>query len=399
MSEIPSTETPEASVLGGVRILALFGGAHLFGQERANLEVMRTVNKAGAEVRLIVDERYAGGEMEGELARLGFSFTRARFSVHWHYAVRNPRYFFFNLSALRSTARALRQEIRDWRPTHLYLMNWNYFASGFFAFRSTRLPLIFRAGDLLPDHSPLHRWLTRQLLRRACLLVCNSEFLKRDMMRLGAPPQQLRVIHNHPPLRPAAPETEPPPATPGVTLLFIGQVARHKGIAILVDAAREMILAGNDITLWIAGESTWGDPLEEQLKEEVTRNNLQGRIVFLGKRRDIPELLARADIHICPSVVDDPSPNVILEAKREGVPSVAFPVGGIPELIEHKVDGFLCRSASREALIEGVTYFVQNPQARQAAALAARQSYETSFGFPRFQREWAEIFRETMPSC
>lgn len=399
MSEIPRDEVHELSALGGVRILALFGGAHLFGQERANLEVMRTVNMAGAEVRLIVDERYVGGEIDDELTRLGFPFTRGRFTVHWHYAIRNPRHFFFNLSALRSTARALRQEIRDWRPTHLYLMNWNYFASGFFAFRSTRVPLIFRAGDLLPDHSPFHRWLTRQLLRRARLVVCNSEFLKRDMMRLGAPAAQLRVIHNHPPLRPAASKPEPPPATQGITVLFIGQVARHKGVVVLVDSVREMISAGNDITLWIAGESTWGDPLEKQLEQAVARDNLQGRVVFLGKRGDIPELLARADIHVCPSVVDDPSPNVILEAKRAGVPSVAFPAGGIPELIEHRVDGFLCRETSQEALIEGLTYFVHDPAVRQAAGRAARLSYETTFGFPRFQREWADVFRDTMPSC
>jgi len=229
------------------------------------------------------------------------------------------------------------------------------------------------------------------------MIVCNSEFLKRDLLRLGAPETQLRVIRNHPPLRSVAVEPEPLPAPRGIPLLFIGQIARHKGVALLVDTVREMIAAGNDITLWIAGESTWGDPLGEKLREETKSDGLQERIVFLGTRRDIPELLGRAEIHVCPSLVDDPSPNVILEAKREGVPSVAFPVGGIPELIEHKVDGFLCRDPSREALIEGLAYFVQNAEARRAAGLSARQNYEMHFGFARFQREWAEIFRETMP--
>lgn len=393
------TTSSEAAPLKGVRILALFGGAHLFGQERANLEVMRTVVDAGAELRIIVDERYSEGEIEKELARLGLSYTRAKFTVHWHYAVRRLRYFLFNLSALRSTSDALKREAREWRPTHLYLMNWNYFASGFFAFRKLRQPLVFRAGDLLPRHSVFHRRLTRHLLRRAQSIVCNSKFLWRDMAELGASPDQLRVIHNHPPARDIAEPAGEIPPSKGVTLLFVGQVAEHKGIGVLVEAARDMIRAGQDISLWIAGESTWSDPLQSELQEEVRRLECQDRIIFLGKRRDIPRLLAHADIHVCPSVVDDPSPNVILEAKREGVPSVAFPVGGIPELIEHKVDGFLCRHASREALIEGLAYYVEDPEARQAAALAARQTYETRFGFSRFQREWAKVFLETMPSC
>jgi glycosyltransferase involved in cell wall biosynthesis len=391
------TTSSEAAPLKGVRILALFGGAHLFGQERANLEVMRTVTDAGAELRVIVDERYAEGEIEEELARLGFSYIRAKFTVHWHYAVRRVRYFLFNLSALRSTSDALKREAREWGPTHLYLMNWNYFASGFFAFRKLHQPLVFRAGDLLPRHSIFHRWLTRQLLRRAKLIVCNSNFLARDMRGLGASSDKLRVIHNHPPVRGITASAEWFPTSRAVRLLFVGQVARHKGVDILIDAVRDMIAAGQDISLSIAGESTWGDPLQVQLQEEVTRLGLHDRITFLGKRADIPQLFAQADIHACPSLIDDSSPNVILEAKREGVPSVAFPVGGIPELIAHKVDGFLCRDASREALMEGLAYFIQDPRARQAATQAARQTYEASFGFSRFQRDWAKVFRETMP--
>ena len=393
------SNSADSPSLSGIRILALFGGAHLFGQERANLEVMRTVKTMGAEIRLIVDERYAGGEIESELKRLGITFRRARFSVHWHYALRQPRYFLFNLFALRSTARALKSEMREWQPTHLYLMNWNYFASGYFAFKSQRLPLIYRAGDPLPNHSWFHRRITRRLLRQARLIVCNSQFLARDMTRLGASDAQLRVIYNHPPERKLTDVQERLPASRGVTLLFVGQIARHKGIIVLVEAVREMLASGQDITLWIAGESTWGDETCDELQRIVDRDHLQDRILFLGKRDDVPVLLGGCDLHVCPSIVDDPSPNVIMEAKREGVPTVAFPVGGIPELIQHKSDGFLCRSTTAEALNEGLSYFVQDRELRVSAGRQARQRYERDFGFARFQRQWGEVFRATMPPC
>ena len=391
---------PDPGQLRGIKVLVLFGGSHLFGQERANIEVMRTIREVGAKVRFITDKRHAGGEVERALGRLAFSFARARFTVHWHYALRRPRYLLSNIFALASTAWHLVREARRWQPTHLYVMNWNFFASAFLGFRVLRLPLIFRAGDTLPDHSPFHDWLTRQLLRRTQVMVCNSEFLARDMARLGISPERVRVIHNHPPRRePPDPGEQLPKTFGGVTLLFIGQIARHKGVAVLVEAVRRLLGTGNQINLWLAGESTWGDPLQEQLQSEVRKEGLDERIIFLGKRHDIPALLQRCDIHVCPSIVDDPSPNVIVEAKQEGVPSVAFPVGGIPELLEHKKDGYLCRDATTEALIEGLNYFMQDAEARKAAGQFARESFDRDFGFPRFQRQWAEVFLNSLPAC
>jgi glycosyltransferase involved in cell wall biosynthesis len=107
-------------------------------------------------------------------------------------------------------------------------------------------------------------------------------------------------------------------------------------------------------------------------------------------------LLRHCDLHVCPSIVDDPSPNVIVEAKREGVPSVAFSVGGVPELIQHQVDGFLCRAMDGQGLIEGLRYFMEDPKRREVAGQAAHESYERDFGFERFQRQWARVFRETI---
>src|ERR1700686_4808314 len=118
---------PDPARLRGIKVLAPFGGTHLFGQERANIEVMRTIRDAGAEVRFITDKRYGGGEVERELGRLGFFFSNARFTVHWHYAVRRVRYLLSNVSALVSTAWHLIREVRRWGPTHLYVMNWNFF--------------------------------------------------------------------------------------------------------------------------------------------------------------------------------------------------------------------------------------------------------------------------------
>ena len=87
--------------------------------------------------------------------------------------------------------------------------------------------------------------------------------------------------------------------------------------------------------------------------------------------------------------------NVVLEAKLCGKPSVVFPTGGLPELIEHGVDGYICRDCTVEALGDGIDYFVKNPDARYASGKAARRSLEEKFGQQRFRHEWSEAFLTT----
>src|SRR5204863_6146229 len=122
-------------------------------------------------------------------------------------------------------------------------------------------------------------------------------------------------------------------------------------------------------------------------------------ITFWGYREDIATFLAQTDVHVCPSLFPDPLPNVVGEAKLAAIPSVVFPVGGLPELIEHEVTGYVCRDSTKEALIEGLEYFLHNPDKRKAAGLAARERFEKHFGFARFQQQWADVFRDSLPSC
>jgi glycosyltransferase involved in cell wall biosynthesis len=160
----------------------------------------------------------------------------------------------------------------------------------------------------------------------------------------------------------------------------------------LVETVIGLIRDGSNLALCIAGDSVWGNSLRKQLEEVVRRSGTADRIHFLGQVENVPALLRASDIHVCPSIWEEPSPNVIVEAKREGIPTVAFPVGGIPELIEHGVDGYLCRDASTEGLVQGLRYFSSDAAKREEAGAAARKNYETRFSFPRFQRQWVEVF-------
>ena len=93
-----------------------------------------------------------------------------------------------------------------------------------------------------------------------------------------------------------------------------------------------------------------------------------------------------------PSICEEAFGNVVLEAKREGVPSVIFRSGGLPEMVRHGVDGVICEERTPEALAAGIASLLEDEERRRAAGRAAREDFEARFGPERFARQWTEVF-------
>lgn len=390
-------EEASSAPLAGSRVLTLFGGTGVFGHERANLEVMRVVRELGGKVRFVVGRTYGCHHLTSRLTLLGFEWSTAPFGYLLGKSLLGKDFHLalYNIYGWVATSLALRREIRRFRPTHLYVANWRYFFFAYPAIRLCATTLIYRAGDCLPAHTPLHRYFNRRLFSRVRHLVCNSEFVRRQVLQAGAPVEKVRVIYNFPPVRPPPLRDVPRSRPEGVpVLLYVGQVSAHKGVLLLVEAFRTLLASGTNIVLWVAGEAVWTDTTETRLQDFIRANNLAKRIQMLGYVEHVQPLFELADIHVCPSLFDDPSPNVVMESKLGGTPSVVFPRGGLPELVDHKVDGFVCRDCSVEALCEGIRWFLDNPDERRRAGQAARRSLEEKFGAERFVREWASVFRD-----
>jgi glycosyltransferase involved in cell wall biosynthesis len=79
---------------------------------------------------------------------------------------------------------------------------------------------------------------------------------------------------------------------------------------------------------------------------------------YFGHLRDeisLALLYAAADVFVAPSLLEN-LPNTVVEAMSCGTPSVGFKVGGIPELIEHCVDGYLARPYEDASLAAGIDW-------------------------------------------
>jgi glycosyltransferase involved in cell wall biosynthesis len=394
----PTDTLSSTPCLDDVRVLALFGGNRLFGQERGNIEALRNMAAMGAKVRVVTTSRGIASELQAELDRQGLEWTTAPFGYTWHNYLfgRHFYYLFLNLYSILAVSWQVLKEVRQWKPTHLYTMNWHYFIYAWPALWILKVPLIWRAGDEPPKHSRLHRWLARQICQRVNQMVCVSRFIKGQWNAVGMSPAKMQVIHNFPPSRVQIGKPKLPELPAGALVVtFLGQVAEHKGILILLEAMARLVAGGRNLVLWVAGDQTWDNGFFEKVNRCVTSLTLQDRVTFFGYVTNVVPVLERTDLHICPSLFPDPLPNVVVEAKQCGKPSVVFPNGGLPELVEHKVDGYICRDSSVDALVEGISYYLDRPDERRRAGEAARNSLEEKYGLERFRKQWAEVFLQT----
>jgi glycosyltransferase involved in cell wall biosynthesis len=106
----------------------------------------------------------------------------------------------------------------------------------------------------------------------------------------------------------------------------VARLADQKGLPALLDASAGWARRTPPPLVAIAGEG----PLEDRLRARIQAERLPVRL--LGRRSDVPELLATADVAVVPSVWEG-QPLIVQEVLRAGRPLVATRVGGIPGMV------------------------------------------------------------------
>ncbi len=139
---------------------------------------------------------------------------------------------------------------------------------------------------------------------------------------------------------------------------IVGVVARlepEKGHPTLLEAWPKVLRAVPDAYLLIVGEGSRRDALEAQAREL----RIAHRVVFTGRRDDVPAVTAALDVAVLPSYREAQG-MVILEAMALSRPVVASNVGGIPEMIEDGVTGLLVPPRDADALAAAIVKLLKN---------------------------------------
>lgn len=383
------------------RILALFGGGLLLGQERGNVEALAALQSQGCEVLCLVRDEAWWGDILALLDARGLPWVKVPYIV-----IRQPgymRYFLFQnpITFMRANWRFL-HIVRDFRPTQIYGFNPLYVFNFAIVLALDSTPMIYRAGDEPTVHNWAWRILWRFVVKRTQHFVANSKFVANALRDHGVAGNRISVIYNAPPQRSetGATSEELHDDIGPTRISYVGQISEHKGVHVLVDAFRTLAKEYPNVQLTIAGRiSDWsGDAWARKLRELTLGDAVIGhRVFFIGEISDVPKLLIASSVHVAPSLFNDPSPNVVMEAKQAGCPSIVFPRGGMPELVENDVDGFVCSESTATALAKTLKLYLEDPDLATQHGTAALASL-TRLGVPQFSDRWLAIFADYPPS-
>ncbi|MBN8731848.1 MAG: N-acetyl-alpha-D-glucosaminyl L-malate synthase BshA [Acidobacteria bacterium] len=146
-----------------------------------------------------------------------------------------------------------------------------------------------------------------------------------------------------------------------------------------------------DAELWMVGDGPERGPCERLAREL----GVSGRVEFCGKQDHIERLLPRADVLLLPSE-HEAFGLAALEAMACGVPPVATRVGGVAELMEHGVDGYLEAVGDTEAQAGRVVELLSDPALYGRVSKAARLAAETRFDSRRIIPQYEQYYREVL---
>lgn len=129
-----------------------------------------------------------------------------------------------------------------------------------------------------------------------------------------------------------------PPADGTLRIGFIGQVARHKGVHLLIEAFRQIDARGRPIALHIYGGLERNPQYVSELRRLASHDP---RIYFEGRFENsrVAEILKGLDLTVVPSTWYENSPLAIMESQAAGTPVLTAALGGMAELVHDGVDG------------------------------------------------------------
>lgn len=152
-------------------------------------------------------------------------------------------------------------------------------------------------------------------------------------------------------------------------ILFIGRLAKIKGVSTLIDAFSLLTRKKRNCNLYMAG------PIGDLDPSELDRIKNTPNVYFLGyiSHERKMSLMRSVDVIVVPSVWEN-FPIVILEAMACAKPVVATSVGGIPEIIDSEFNGILIPPFNPKALSDAIKDLLDN---RQKSAIISRNAYHT----------------------
>ncbi|TAL09531.1 MAG: glycosyltransferase family 1 protein [Nitrospirae bacterium] len=172
----------------------------------------------------------------------------------------------------------------------------------------------------------------------------------------------------------------------------------EKGHETLLEAMGMVVAERPDARLLIAGQASVSPEARRAvLQRRIEELKLGAAVRILGFRRDMPQILAAADICILPADAEACG-RVLFEAMAMAKPIVATASGGTPEIVLDGVTGLLVPPHEPRALAHAVLSLLNDPLRRKVLSAAAYERVTKQFSIGAHVRQTMEVYSEVLES-
>ena len=262
-----------------------------------------------------------------------------------------------------------------------------------------KLVTTFRGFDI-SEYPKRHGYgIYQPLFKSGDLCLANCNFFRQRVIDLGGSPHTTFVHRSSIDCKRFVYSPRKLDSLSPVHLATVGRLTEKKGIEYCIRAVAQLIEEGYQVKYDIVGDGE----LRSYLEQMIQTLGLSHCVHLLGKQQqtEIIELLHQTHIFVAPSVVagngDSDAPiNTLKEAMATGLPVVSTWHGGIPELVEDGISGFLVPEKDAEAIADKLAYLIAHPELWPQMGLAGRERVLADYEIDRLNDELVELYLKVL---
>jgi glycosyltransferase involved in cell wall biosynthesis len=278
--------------------------------------------------------------------------------------------------------------LRNVKPAKVIHTNWHHVLLMWPLLRPERD--IFWLHEVIPN-KPQYRRLFGRLAKRLSHFVAVSNAAARSLTNIGVPAPKTCVIHNGIPA-PSGEEQKQPNSAPAIGI--VGQVGAWKGHEDLLEAFSTVLKSYPAAQLHIFGNGS--SEYETFLRRRAAELRVEQNVIWRGFVEDRSIIYGALTLLVVPSRSEDPLPTTAIEAAFFGIPVIASRRGGLPEIVEDQVTGYLFEASDMAALAKLISRLLGDAPLRDAMGKNARERAASLFSRERFVRDFIDLLELRM---
>jgi glycosyltransferase involved in cell wall biosynthesis len=376
-----------------VRLICVCSNSRVFGAETITLKLLSALKQRGHQI-IAVTSPHSDGEFSRRLDRIGISEEIMPFgAIVRSFAPVYIKWTVYTLSHLPTLWRKWRKLEQGFQPD---IVLWTSSRQALLV-----LPSLGDTPSFVVEHTNVtatrsNRWIYGRLIRKLSGFVAISDFMRGQLRSVGVPPEMIVLIKNgvfskeelDEILQSSKRRLSHDPAASRIGIA--GQIAPNKGYDSLIEAV--WILKERNCHLTVEAFGDGAADYMSVLKQKIETLELAKIWHWNGYERDKTAIFGNMDICVVPSRFGDPFPTVAIEAGAYGLPVVASCVGGLPEIINDGITGWLVDPKVPEELADRIQSLVENPQQATQMGSAGRLRILQNFTVERMVSEFEELF-------